>query len=299
MSARRPRVKAAAILKPRRPQTSANENNVKTESNVEQTTATSSTIPIESTINNSSNRIEIDASTEKATINQESMLELKPITDQIVVNSSRNHLNKLNQNGGLADAVDLVENKPPDVSASSTKNIPKSSSSSSPAATPFRRISTPPVNIANRRKSLIVNTDNRSGYGSPKYIKSPLYSFVRDQPSKDAKPYVIQSPHHNVNTKPSHIDDEVFSPAPIENDECFKSPPFMSPIYTRRIDPNMSPFHDIYGEDYTKSPSAALPNNNNTKIRQRIRPTPCFASRRNSIQGNSGWEKKPFFENIL
>lgn len=60
----------------------------------------------------------------------------------------------------------------------------------------------------------------------------------------------------------------------------------------------MSPFHDIYGEDCTKSPSQVPSNNNggvnnsisssnNAKLRQRIRPTPCFASRRNSIQGNS------------
>lgn len=258
MSSRRPRVKASAILKPRRLQASANEPNdtVKSESNAEQS--------IETNSKNDEIDQSITTSVAATTSNQpESKPDLKSIQSisTAVVNSPKRNVDSVTQ-----DSVDSVENKPP----SPSKAVPKSPNASV-APTPFRRISTPPV-IANRR------SDNRPlGYGSPKYIKSPSYSFAT---SKDPKS-VGQSPYHA-----KQADDEVFSPAPTENDEChFKSPPFMSPIYTRRIEPSMSPFHDIYGEDYSKSPSAAMPNNI-AKIRQRIRPTPCFASRRNSIQGS-------------
>ncbi|XP_055309804.1 uncharacterized protein LOC129573372 [Sitodiplosis mosellana] len=281
MSSRRPRVKAAAILKPRRPQTSANEPNdiVKSETNAEQTIEVYSRRrddidETQSTSLRSSAEVPaVPPDPTVAVIQTSNQSESKPDIKSISISAVNSPKHSV-----IQDAVDSVENKPPDVVASPSKAVPKPSNASV-VPTPFRRISTPPVNIVNRRKSLIATNENRPGY-SPKYMKSPSYSFVRDIPSKDTKS-VIQSPHHS---KPAtNADDDVFSPAPTENDECFKSPPFMSPIYTRRIEPSMSPFHDIYGEDYTKSPSAAMPNN---KIRQRIRPTPCFASRRNSIQGS-------------
>lgn len=269
MSARRPRVKASAILKPRRPQGLNNDAN-KIDVNVEEQT---------SSIGVNENALNIVVDEQNSTIkSQESKPDIKPILtpEKTVIKSP---IHKTNQS---SLTLNTVENKPPDGSISSpSKLVPKSSNlrtnvGGTVAPTPFRRIPAPPVNIVNRRKSLIAS-ENRS----PLYIKSPSYSFVRDLPTKDVKPNV-----QTLNANIKAADDEVFSPAPPENDECFKSPPFMSPIYSRRIEPSMSPFHDIYGEDYTKSPSSAIPNSN-TKIRQRIRPTPCFANRRNSIQGNS------------
>ncbi|XP_031620077.1 uncharacterized protein LOC116338763 [Contarinia nasturtii] len=290
MSTRRPRVKAAVIFKPRRPQASANEKPIVTESNVEQKPLSGSSSQSSSVEPNNSNR-DIE---ENESIVFETKPDVKPslISEKTSENASpSHHVNKANQSHALDDVVDSLENKPPD--ASPSKVVSKPSPNLNAASTPFRRISAPPVNIVNRRKSLIAANDNNRtpSYGSsPKYMKSPSYSFVRDPMSapKEPKSSANQSPLHPHSAKPSNnIDDEIFSPAPVENDECFKSPPFMSPIYTRRIDPSMSPFHDIYGDDFTKSPSSQMPNN--TKIRQRIRPTPCFlASRRNSIQGSSG-----------
>lgn len=294
MSSRRPRVKASAILKPRRPQTSANETNdiVKTETDAPETIelndrrrddideAQTTPIPAAAAAVTTSAELAAAVPASVATIlPTTNQFESKPDVKSIPISAVSSPKHSV-----IQDAVDSVENKPPDLMASPSKAVPKPSNASVVPA-PFRRISTPPVNIVNRRKSLIATNDNHrpsGGYGSPKYIKSPSYSFVRDLPSKDAKS-VSQSPHYSKST--SNADDDVFSSAPNhENDECFKSPPFMSPIYARRIEPSMSPFHDIYGEDYTKSPSSVVPNN--TKIRQRIRPTPCFANRRNSIQGN-------------
>lgn len=288
MSTRRPRVKAAAILKPRRPQTSANESDGNKTS---QPDAFESPARIQqpNESNDSVKCIQNNDNSPSQPSNEETMPDVKPvaIVDKSIEKSS-NRLHKIDQNTLMQDTVDSVENKPP-ASATQSKSTPKSSNLnvnsnalpiSAPIPTPFRRISTPPVNVLNRRKSLIA-TDNRPHFGSPKYMKSPSYSFVQ---SRDAKTIASHSPHHSA--KPTNADDEICSPAPPDNDECFKSPPFMSPIYTRRNDPSMSPFHDIYGED-TKSPASAAIPNSNTKIRQRIRPTPCFANRRNSIQGSS------------
>lgn len=267
MSTRRPRVKAAAILKPRRPNATANEsyenNDVKQECDVDEP-----------------NVLVPDHIAASVSVNQESENDAKlhsPFSDEILPKSS-NHSNKSEHQSMIV--CDSMENKPHD--AGIPTNVVKSTTQNA-AATPFRRISAPPVNVLNRRKSLVV-AHPRSTHSSPKYMKSPGYSFVRDLQTKDIKPN--GSPLHSANAKSMLVDDEIASPAPPDNDECFKSPPFMSPIYTRRIDPSMSPFHDIYGDDCTKSPST-LPNN--TKIRQRIRPTPCFASRRNSIQGSGGF----------
>lgn len=91
------------------------------------------------------------------------------------------------------------------------------------------------MNLVGRRKSAMSTENRQFNFHSPSYIKSPPHPFIRDTPSKDS-------------TKlKSTNDDEIFSPVPTENDECFKSPPFMSPsIYSRRGDPSMSPFNDIY-----------------------------------------------------
>lgn len=282
MSTRRPRVKAAVIFKPRRPQPGTND---KLESTVEQKPSASPPPPLpSSSIESNQSSSHVEENLKPLIIHEKSIENAEPSS---LTQSTPNHVNKINQNATLDDAVDSLENKPPDVinTTSPTKVVPKPQSNLNAAPTPFRRISAPPVNIVNRRKSLIAANDNNrtpSYSSSPKYIKSPLYSFPPTATPKDVKSNASQSPHHSAKTA---VDDDIFSPAPTENDECFKSPPFMSPIYTRRIDPSMSPFHDIYGDDLTKSPSSQMPNN--TKIRQRIRPTPCFLpSRRNSIQGS-------------
>lgn len=268
MSTRRPRVKAAVVFKPRRPQASnesSGDNAIQPKTEVENTINISNGDPKDVDAEVTSPQLSVTSSPEL-------QVDTKPMISDIVIVKSPNN----QQSSSVSDSV---ENRPPTDAGSSKVVLKPSNPSVMP--TPFRRISTPPVNVVNRRKSLIA-TDNRPSFGSPKYIKSPSYSFVRDAPPKESKSNASTT-HHSANTKSTNGDDELFSPAPIENDECFKSPPFMSPIYTRRIEPSMSPFHDIYGDDYTKSPSQ-LPNN--TKIRQRIRPTPCFASRRNSIQGS-------------
>lgn len=268
MSTRRHRVKAAAILKPRRPNATGNETSDNITTIKPECDSNESEVPaLNSNLKNPDSEI-------STSVNKKPEIDVKPSFTPNEVNYKKS-LNKLNQQNNAP--CDSMENRPPDVGVIKT-------STPNASVTPFRRISTPPVNIVNRRKSLIAS-DVRSAYGSPKYIKSPAYSFVRDLQTKEIKPN--GSPHHSSKQVISSADDEIASPAPPDNDECFKSPPFMSPIYTRRIDPSsMSPFHDIYGDDCTKSPST-LPNA--TKIRQRIRPTPCFASRRNSIQGSGGF----------
>lgn len=114
------------------------------------------------------------------------------------------------------------------------------------------------------RASVIARRKNSDGnvleMHSPIHMKSPLHPVMRGTPSR---------------SRPANDDEYT-----LENDDCFKSPPFMSPSsFLRRGDPSMSPYNDAY-EDCSKSPSSA-------KMRQRIRPTPCFGNRRNSIQGTS------------
>lgn len=114
------------------------------------------------------------------------------------------------------------------------------------------------------RASLIARRKNSDGnvldMSSPIHTKSPLHPIMRGTPTR---------------SRPTNDDDFA-----LDNDDCFKSPPFMSPSsFVRRGDPSMSPYNDLY-DDCSKSPSSA-------KMRQRIRPTPCFGNRRNSIQGTS------------
>lgn len=277
MSTRRPRVKAAAILKPRRPLTA-------NESNADKINTEIADAAITNTSHDSTKKCEErDGDDNKS---EQQRLLLSPNENE---QESKVSVCKIEEISSATSNATIENKPPPPIAApapapsdtSALKTLPKPSPS-------FRRISAPPVNIINRRRSII---ENRSANcASPKYIRSPSYSFV-----SQVKP----------STAANTGDEEILSlasttaagTAAIDNDECFKSPPFMSPIYTpRRNEPNiMSPFHDIYGEDCTKSPSQ-LPNNGNSnssssssnaKLRQRIRPTPCFASRRNSIQGNS------------
>lgn len=256
MATRRPRIKAAAILKPRRIPTassSTDQNNandtIKSELNVE----AKPDISFEarsSVINNT-------------VLTTSTIGRLRPSD----IKSVSAFALKKNTNGFAGDGsndVDEIDN----VQMPFKSPTPNPEYDLISSKTP-RRLSTPTVNMVNRRK----NSESHSiGMPSPNYLKSLSY-----QSSLLTRP-VQASPYHGSNTpKTPNIDDEVFSPIPAEGD--FK-PPFMSPsAYTRRTEPSMSPFHDSYNEDYAKSPSSVA----SSKVRQRIRPTPCFASRRNSV----------------
>lgn len=255
MATRRPRIKAAAILKPRRIQTASsttdqnNENDaIKSELNVEAKLDVSvearSSVIINSTEPTTSNIGRLRPSDIKS---------VSPLTPKTTTNGIAG--DKLN------DAVEIDDGGMPFKSP-----IPNSEYDSNASKTTHRRLSTPTVNMVNRRK----NSECHSiGMPSPNHLKSPSY-----QPSLITRS-VQASPYHGSNI--SKTPNEVFSPIPAEGD--FK-PPFMSPsTYTRRTEPSMSPFHDSYNEDYAKSPSSVA----SSKVRQRIRPTPCFASRRNSV----------------
>lgn len=256
MATRRPRIKAAAILKPRRIPTASStpdQNNandtIKSELNVE----TKPDVLVEtrsSVINNTEPTTSTIGRLRPSDIKSVSAFTPKATTNGFAGDRS-NDVDEID-NGGMPF-------KSP---------IPNPEYDSNASKTP-RRLSTPTVNMVIRRK----NSESHSiGMPSPNHLKSPSY-----QPSYITRPVQV-SPYHGSNTpKTPNIDDEVFSPIPAEGD--FK-PPFMSPsTYTRRNEPSMSPFHDSYNEDYAKSPSSVA----SSKVRQRIRPTPCFASRRNSV----------------
>lgn len=263
MATRRPRVKPTAILKPRRAQSSSNPE-------PSTTSLKSENIDIDAkfTVNiilESENASEIDAT---ATKNHE--IDVKPIPQNIDREQP--------QTVTGPDKVCKVENE-----IGSKSAINESNKSNASADKPLRRIITPTVNIVGRRKN--VATENRPfNHASPVHMKSPVYSYRYESnaaasPTRKTDEKSFLSIKHGGTTN----EDEVFSPVP-ENDECFKSPPFMSPsIYSRRPEPSISPYIDGYHEDYTKSPSSI----NSSKMRQRIRPTPCFGNRRNSIQGAS------------
>lgn len=259
MATRRPRVKPAAILKPRRPQTLAGEQSgneaIKVELKGEE-----QLVEPKSAVDSTAN----DAIEEPIPVAKSPVSDVKAIKTPEASETTEN----------VATRCEATENKPPEASESKQNLAAPTSIASNVPKPTFRRITKPHVNIVSRRKSLIA-TENR-----PFPMSSPLYSHAYDGKFKETRPNASPRPTR-LNT-PAAVDDDVFSPVPPENDECFKSPPFMSPsIYSRRADPSMSPFHDIYNDDYAKSPSS------NMKIRQRIRPTPCFASRRNSIQGSN------------
>lgn len=80
-----------------------------------------------------------------------------------------------------------------------------------------------------RRKSSTLTDGYQFGMNSPTYMKSPSHPLVRGI-SKDVR---IKADN----------EEETFG---LENDDCFKSPPFMSPSFSRRGDPSMSPYNDSY-----------------------------------------------------
>lgn len=264
MATRRPRVKPTAILKSRRPQSAQHpelsaSNSLKAELSEEVDDV-------------------IDVS-----LQQDSAAEVVQPNESVETKHVLQSINKVE-----VSETNSAETKPDiggDVRNQAAPNVS--------AAKPFRRIITPTVNIVSRRK---IPTENRpfnhaspvhgsnspDHMRSPAHMKSPAYSYMYENtaaasPRKiDEKP--ISSPKIGATNE-----DEVFSPAP-ENDDCFKSPPFMSPsIYSRR--PDTSPYPDAFSGDESKAHGTALSNGSN-KIRHRIRPTPCF-NRRNSIQGVS------------
>lgn len=260
MATRRPRVKPTAILKSRRPQSAQRS---------ESTASTSLKVELSDEIGD-----DIDASLDGSGETAAESLEMK--TD----------LQSLNQTDASDSNRNSIEAKPDigeDAKVHASNNVPVVKS--------FRRMITPSVNIVSRRKfptenlpfnlaSPVHGARSPGHMCSPAHMKSPAYSFMYENtaaasPRKiDEKP--ISSPKIGATNE-----DEVFSPAP-ENDDCFKSPPFMSPsIYSRRTD--MSPYTDGFSGDDSKAHGPTLANVSN-KIRQRIRPTPCF-NRRNSIQG--------------
>lgn len=263
MATRRPRVKPTAILQTRRPQSALR---------IEPPPATTSLkAELCDDIGDG-----IDASQSNH--------------DSDYLNARNVFAQNVNETGnpiGSEANADLIETKPEIGDDEKNSNGQTSSNNES-----CQRIINPTVNTVNREKfptenrpfnhaSPVHNVRSPAHMRSPAQMKSPAYSYMYENaaaasPRKlDEKP--ISSPKMGATNE-----DEVFSPAP-ENDECFKSPPFMSPsIYSRRPDPNMSPYTDAFGGEDSKSHGTALSN----KIRQRIRPTPCF-NRRNSIQGMS------------
>lgn len=260
MATRRPRVKPTAILKSRRPQS------------VQQSDATASTSLKAELCDELGD--DIDAS-QRGEVN-DTIPSNKPIETTSVVQSD---VSEANNSSSIETKPDVGD----DVKEHASTNVP--------AAKPFRRMITPSVNIVNRRKfptenrpfnhaSPVHSAKSPAHMRSPAHMKSPAYSYMYDNTAA-ASPRKIDEKLISSPKIGATNEDEVFSPAP-ENDECFKSPPFMSPsIYSRR--PDMSPYTDAFSGDDSKAHGTALSSN---KIRQRIRPTPCF-NRRNSIQGVS------------
>lgn len=265
MATRRPRVKAAAILKPRRVQpstTDQNETIIKSESSINDT---KSDLSIDLRLNETASTSTPPSSPKAIS----TFGRLRPSDIKLSMKKIQNGSEKLNETEP-SDSIDN-EMKNNDFTMPFKSPIPNTEYDATTKS--FRRLSTPAM--VNRRKSILSTENRQIGHPSPNHLKSPSYSISNRE--HYIKP--IASPYHGSNApKTPNIDDEIFSPIPAEGD--FKSPPFMSPsIYSRRADPSMSPFNDAYNEDYTKSPSSIA----NAKMRQRIRPTPCFASRRNSI----------------
>lgn len=200
------------------------------------------------------------------------------------------------------------EMKPPTPGSVPTPNPPPQTASD---RKPFRRMMMPAVNLPNRRKNQTTSSIGKVLQSNMKPIQaasSPARSqeIASIRSPSPAKAEQKPSPNQLTMVKPEAMgvvatdDDfdapnltslpstEEFSPqvgATIDDDECFKSPPFMSPSmqYQRRPDPSSSPFVDSFGDDYAKSPSSM----SSSKIRARIRPTPYFMVRRNSIQVGS------------
>lgn len=298
MATRRPRVKAAAILTARRPPSAsvASATAVKTDTDERKITIASI---IENPKNDKKSPINqfVD---EAATVAKEAN-ENTATTTEI---TTSNHAEPTNFNNGFNGNADAAK----DVEPISRDADGISSATAGPVPKPFRRILTPAVNIPNRRrppnaaglaKTALEIVKPSQAASSP--ARCQEFAAIRSpSPTKaDEKPVLGVVKGEGQTTEMSVISSidvkdgsgAVPSPAKggisqrrgtIDNDECFKSPPFMSPSmqYGRRPDPSSSPFTDAYSDDYAKSPASIGSN----KIRPRIRPTPSFMVRRNSIQ---------------
>lgn len=272
MATRRPRVKPAAILKQRRPPTTLRSN-----------------VPVSNTADNDVTQIEEQP---KLIDDVDKGNDNKSLINQIEISDSgdkHNGINVLNTDATTSNADSMVLNKSEESNA--INNVPPP-----PAPKPFRRMLTPAVNIPVRRKpSVVVNLakDQLDAAKPSQTALSPAQpqdiAVIRSpSPTRaDTKPILIVKNEDagtaaTINFLSPTKDEFPLRRGTIDNDECFKSPPFMSPSmqYSRRQDPSASPFTDAFGDEFVKSPSSI----SSQKIRQRIRPTPYFMARRNSIQ---------------
>lgn len=296
MATRRPRVKAAAILKPRRQpllvanpvdnavikidekpkliDTTGNESNATTDKLL----VKESVEPVSDSRDNQ-NEEQVNACSVQPTSTTSE--------PEVINGKNQNHEINSNETGGSGDN-DSNDNDSKDESKST---VPTTSI----APKRFRRI-LPTVNLPPRRKvALSVNTNNvevdnsKSSQTATSPAQLPEIVPIRSpSPTKaETKSILTAKAESMVSATCINVPSPVKEDYPqrretIDNDDCFKSPPFMSPSmqYSRRQDPPSSPFPDNYGDDYAKSPSS----NASGKIRQRIRPTPYFMTRRNSIQ---------------
>lgn len=298
MATRRPRVKPSANLKPRRPQSTLGNN--------------------ENVSNSIKSELENEDKNNKLNIEEEQISDDQILSGEgEITNETEQVTNNKIETENSADVKDVDEaeehNIKPEIQskcdgnrAISTKATTVSSTTAPQNQKSFRHVIPPAVNVLNSRHKNLVNTESKLlshvspvymkspahlkspvYIKSPAYMKSPAYPYVFDNFSlgsssiKKTEENFVASVKNNrkQDHRPDH--DDIFSPATPDNDECFKSPPFMSPsIYSRRPEPSMSPYIDGYGDDYAKSPSSVSSN----RIRAKIRPTPCFGNRRNSTQ---------------
>lgn len=288
MATRRPRVKPAAILKPRRqPTLVANQND-------------NGTVKIEDEPKL------IDTSDNKAngTVDKPSTKELFNVVSNSVNNENGQTVSAVGP-VSVANTSNGIDRK---AQATSSNHVPDGGGGGdlpapipSAAPKPFRRIIAPVVNLPTRRKTaLAVNVSNaqmdesKPSQAAMSPAPPPEIALIRSpSPTKaETKPIVSVKGEGIASGTLLSVPSPAKEDFPqrrgtIDNDDCFKSPPFMSPSmqYNRRQEPPSSPFPaspfpDAYGDDYAKSPSSIASN----KIRQRIRPTPYFMVRRNSIQ---------------
>lgn len=237
MASRRPRMKPAAILKPRRVQ-STNQQNVDS---------------IEDSLKSDTNESEIEKIDAKN--------EIRELIEIPESKSSR-----------LDDALK--------VTSESASPVKKSWNVSSQIPRPFRRIMNPAVNMVGRRnlynQMSPVHGKSPIHMKSPAHMRSPAYSYMFENNLAASPKKIEEKPNSSpkIGASANH-DDEVFSPIP-DHEDCFKSPS----NYSRKPETSNSPYTDGFSDECGKSPSYI----SNFKVRQRIRPTPCF-NRRNSIHG--------------
>lgn len=284
MATRRPRVKAAVNIAARRP-TSVAVSAAAAAKNDSDEPKINVAAAIESLKNDTQTPINqcVDESTTKPTISTTTI-------------NNTNNTNKINETTITATEKTTSNHAETNGVACDAPTAPTNNT----ALRPFRRMLTPAVNLPNRRRpppnaatmdgvkpSLIASSPARSqefaAIRSPSPTKAdekPIFGSVKGEDQKDGAMAVPSSAKGGISERRGTID----------HDECFKSPPFMSPSmqYGRRPDPASSPFTDVYADDNAKSPASVGSN----KIRPRIRPTPYFMVRRNSIQSQSEMDEE-------